>query len=366
MELTVTQQNLAKALNIVSRVANMKTQMAILDNVLLRTEGNRLLVASTNLEIATTERIGAKIIKAGDITIPAKVVTEFINNLPDGVINLKVENNRLIITSQNYNSTINGVIADEFPELPTIDETTAVKYIISTNDYKKAVSQILISVSSDIARPVLNGVLWQSNDGVLNLASTDGYRLSEKSLIKTKSEISTIVPSMTMQEVMRAISEEDDEIEVLFSDTQVRFRVGETEIISQLIDGNFPDYKQLIPKDNDVIVKIKRADFVQVAKIASLFAIHSASGVTISVDAEKNSFSLRSIASEIGENTSEAQAEITGTGKITLNSRYLLDALAVVSGEEVIFEFKSKLAPCLIKSSKKSTDYLHIIMPLKS
>lgn len=366
MELTVKQQNLAKALNIVSRIANMKTQMAILDNILLRTEGNRLLIASTNLEIATTERIGAKIIKTGDITIPAKVVTEFINNLPDSVINLKVENNRLIIKSENYNSTINGVVADDFPELPTIDETTAVKYIISTEDYKKSVSQILISVSNDLARPVLNGVLWQSHNGVLNLASTDGYRLSEKKLIKTKSDISTIVPSLTMQEVMRAISEEDEEIEVLFSATQVRFRVGETEIISQLIDGNFPDYRQLIPKDDDVIVKIRRADFMQVAKVASLFAVHSASGVTINVDETKNSFSLRSIASEIGENISEAEAEIKGSGKTTLNSRYLIDALNAVAGDEIIFEFKSKLAPCLLKSSQENTDYIHIIMPLKS
>lgn len=366
MELTVTQQNLARALNIVSRVANMKTQMAILDNILLRTDGNRLLIASTNLEIATTERIGAKIIKAGDITIPAKVVTEFINSLPDGIISLKVENNRLLIKSDNYTSTINGIIADEFPELPSIDEATAIKYAISTEDFKRAINQTGISVSSDVARPILTGVLWQSTDGVLNLVSTDGYRLSEKKLMKTNSEISTIVPALTLQEVMRAISEGDEEIEVLFSDSQVRFRVGETEVISQLIDGNFPDYKQLVPKDNDVIVKIKRSDFMQVAKVASLFAIRSSSGVTISVDDETQELTLKSIASEIGENISEAKAEIQGKGKITLNSRYLIDALNAVSGEEIIFEFKSKLAPCLMKSTKKDTDYIHIIMPLKS
>ncbi len=366
MELTVTQQNLSKALNIVSRVANIKTQMTILDNILLRTEGNRLLVASTNLEIATTERIGAKIIKPGDITIPTKIVTDFINNLPDGVISLKVENNHLIIKSENYNSTINGIAADEFPELPTINESTAIKYIISTDDFKHAVNQVIISVSVDNSRPTLTGVLWQSNDGILSLVSTDGYRLSEKKLMKTESEISTIVPALTMQEVIRAISESDEEIEVLFSSTQVRFRVGETEIISQLIEGNFPDYKQLIPKDDDIIVKIDRANFIQIAKISSLFAIHSSSGVTISVDEKSNEFTLKSIASEIGENISEAKADVKGTGKITLNSKYLIDALNVTSGEEIIFEFKSKLAPCLIKNSKKDNDYIHIIMPLKN
>ncbi len=366
MELTVTQQNLAKALNIVSRVANMKTQMAILDNILLRTDGNRLLVASTNLEIATTQRIGAKIVKSGDITIPAKVVTEFINSLPTGVISLKVENNHLIIKSDNYNSVINGVMADEFPDLPTINEKTAIKYIISTDDFKKAINQTIISVSNDNSRPILTGVLWQSNDGCLNLVSTDGYRLSEKHLIKTQSDLSIIVPALTLQEVMRAISEGDDEVEVLFSSTQVRFRVGETEIISQLIEGAFPDYKKLIPKNNDVVIKINRDDFIQVAKVASLFAIHSSSGVTISVDESKNEFSLKSIASEIGENISEAKAKIKGQGKITLNSRYLIDALNAVSGKEIIFEFSSKLAPCLIKDEQKDSNYIHIIMPLKS
>lgn len=366
MELSVTQKNLAKALNIVSRVANIKTQMAILDNILLRTEGNRLLIASTNLEIATTERIGAKIVKPGDITIPAKVVTEFINNIPDGVVNLKVDNNHLLITADGYTSTINGIAAEEFPELPAVDEDAAIKYIISIDDFKKAAQQTLISVSNDNSRPILTGVLWQSSGGNLNLVSTDGYRLSEKRLMSTTSELSTIVPALTMQEVLRSISETDSEVEVLFGAAQVRFRVGETEIISQLIEGNFPDYKQLIPKNNDVIIKINRSDFLQVAKVASLFAVHSSSGVTLSVDDDKNEFSLKSIASEIGENISEAKAKIKGKGKITLNSRYLIDALNSVSGDDVVFEFKGKLAPCIIRSDEKDFDYIHIIMPLKS
>lgn len=368
MELSVTQENLSKALNIVSRIANLKTQLPILDNILLRTDGNRLLVASTNLEIATTEHVGAKIIKPGDITIPAKVVTEFVNNLPSGVINLKVEANHLLISAGKFTSTINGVIAEEFPDLPTIDEKEALKYVISVDDFKQAVGQVLISVSSDIARPVLTGVLWQVTDGNLYLVSTDGYRLSERRLMPASSEMSAIVPAQTLQEVIRAISDSDDEVETLFSDTQVRFRVGDTEVISQLIDGNFPDYQKLLPKDNDIKVNIKKANFMQVTKIAGLFAIHSSSGITVTADDENQLLSLKSIASEIGENTSEAEAKVSGSGKITLNARYLIDALNVVGSDNVSFEFKGKLAPCLIKTGAKSkqADFIHIIMPLKS
>ncbi len=367
MELTVTQENLSKALNIVSRIANMKTQLPILDNILVKTEGNRLLIASTNLEIATTEHIGAKIIKAGSITIPAKVVTEFVNNLPSGVVSLKVINEKnLTIESGKFKSVINGVIADDFPELPTIDETSAIKYVIKVASFKEAISQTIISSSNDLSRPILTGVLWQVVEGSLYFVSTDGYRLSEKRVMKSTEELSVVIPTQTLQEVMRAISDATEEIEVLFSESQVRFRVDETEIISQLIDGKFPDYRQLIPKSNEVKVLINKADFMQVSKISGLFASHSSSGVTITADEDNNIISLKSIASEIGENTSEAEAKVIGNGKITLNSRYLIDVLSIIDAKEVSFEFNSKISPCVIKSNVKDPDYTHIIMPLKS
>lgn len=365
MELKVTQENLAKALNIVSKIANMKTQMPILDNILLRTNENRLQIAATNLEIASTQFIGAKIIKGGEITIPAKVVTDFVNNLPSGVIDLVVTDSHLKISSGKFTSTINGILAEEFPELPTIDETTATRVELSTDEFKQATNQTIIATSSDLARPVLTGVLWQMRDNFLYLAATDSYRLTERKLIAFDQPLSVIVPAQTMQEVLRAISEDDETVEVLFNDLQVRFRVGDTEIISQLIDGRFPDYTQLIPKDNDVKIKVDKAEFAKVVKIASFFALHSASGITLTANSETQSLSLKSIASEIGENISEVEAEVIGDGKITLNSRYLSDALSVINDNMVDFQFKGKLAPCILRPVKQD-NYLHIIMPLKS
>lgn len=365
MELKVTQENLSKALNIVSKIANMKTQMPILDNILLKTSGNRLLVAATNLEIASTQYIGAKITNQGEITIPAKVVTEFVNNLPSGVIDLVVTNSHLKISSGKFTSIINGVLAEEFPELPTIDEESAIRINLKTADFRQATSQTIIATTNDLARPVLTGVLWQMRDGWLYLAATDSYRLAERKLIEFNQELSAIVPAQTMQEVLRAISDDDDEVEVLFNESQVRFRVGDTEIISQLIEGRFPDYTQLIPKDNDIQIKINKAEFAKVVKIAGFFALHSASGITVTASAETQNLSLKSIASEIGENISEAEAEVVGDGKITLNSRYLSDALSVIHDDLISFEFKGKLAPCILRPVKQD-NYLHIIMPLKS
>lgn len=364
MELIVTQEKLNKALSAVSKVASIKTQLPILSNILLRTDGNRLLIAATNLEIAITEYIGAKIIKSGSITIPARLITEFISNLPKESIELKVINDNLHIKCGSFNSIINGYIADEFPELPTISKSS-IQYNIRVDDFKQAVSQTIITTSTDSTRPVLTGVFWHSYQGKLFLASTDGYRLSERLLVDTKSELSAIIPTQTLQEVLRNISDESDEIEVLFDDTQVRFRIDEIEIISRLIDGNFPDYRQLVPSSSEVLVNINKADFMRITKVAGLFSRESGGSITITADKEKNILVIHSIASQLGENTSEITAKVSNNGQITLNSRYLSEALSVIEGDEIEFSFNGKISPCLLKSIENK-NYFHIIMPLKS
>lgn len=366
MELTVTQENFARALTAVGRVASTRTQLPILSNILLRTDGSRLLVAATNLEIATTQYIGAKISKPGAITVPARLISEFVSSLPKESIELKVVNNNIHIKSGNFSSIINGVIADDFPELPTINEESSISYSLGTEDFKQAINQTIITASSDSTRPVLTGVYWHSHEGQLYLAATDGYRLSERRLVETKSEVSAIIPVQTLQEVLRTIVDDSETVDVLFDETQVRFRINDAEIISRLVDGNFPDYRQLIPKQSDITAIIDKQEFTRVTKIAGLFARESGGSVTLTVDDEKKTVSLHSIASELGENTSELTGEITGAGQVTLNSRYLTDALSVLDDATIEFSFSGKLSPCILKSTNKDTNYYHVIMPLKS
>lgn len=366
MELTVTQENFARALSAVGRVASTKTQLPILSNILLRTDGGRLLIAATNLEIATTQYIGAKIAKPGAITVPARLISEFVSSLPKDSIELKVVGENIHISSGKYHSIINGVIADDFPELPTINESNSVTYAINTEEFKQAVSQTVITASSDSTRPVLTGVYWHSHDGWIYLAATDGYRLSERRLVETKSEIAAIIPTQTLQEVLRTITDDNDTIDILFDDSQVRFRINDAEVISRLVDGNFPDYRQLIPAESDITATMVKPDFNRVVKVAGLFARESGGSVTVTVDGDAKTVSLHSIASELGENTSELDAEVTGSGQVTLNSRYLSEALGVLDADEISFSFSGKLSPCILKSTKKDTNYYHVIMPLKS
>lgn len=366
MEITVTQENLNKALAAVSRVASIKTQLPILGNILFRTDGNRLLIAATNLEIAITQYIGAKVIKPGSITVPARLISDFISNLPKESVELKVVNDNLHIKSGAYTSIINGFIADDFPELPTINEASSIQYSIKVDDLKQAVSQTIITTGSDTTRPVLTGVYWHSFKGQIYLAATDGYRLSERQLVETKSDVSAIIPTQTLQEVLRNITEESSEIDILFDETQVRFRINETEIISRLIDGKFPDYRQLVPSTSSTKAVLNKSDFVRITKIAGLFARDSGGSVTITANKEEGTLSVHSIASQLGENTSEAAADVSEDGQITLNSRYLNEALSVIDGEKVEFSFSGKIAPCILRASGDGDNYYHIIMPLKS
>lgn len=365
MELTVTQENLQKALGAVSRVAGNR-ELPILNNILLRTDGNRLLVAATNLEIASTQYIGAKITKPGQITIPAKLITEFVSNIPRESVELKVDGTKLRIKSGRYISTLNGVDAEDFPELPTINEKEAVSYSLSAQDFKQAAAQTIIAASTDGARPVLTGVYWHSHEGYLYLAATDGYRLSERKLAKTSSEVAAIVPLQTMQEILRLVDDDAEEVEVFIDNEQVHFRVKESEIFSRLVDGNFPDYRQLIPSKNEINAVINRQELARITKISGLFSRDSGGSVTINLDAGAASISMHSIASELGENTSEASADVDNSGQITLNSRYITDALGVLDAEKIQFSFNGKMSPSVFTAAEGETDFYHIIMPLKS
>ncbi len=364
MKVTVTQENLNKALGVVSRVASSKTSLPVLNNILLRTENNRLLLAATNLEVAITEYIGAKVTSEGAITIPARLLSEFIANLPKGNVELKADGTKLHISSEKYVSTINGMLADEFPALPEIESAHTLS--IATNLLKTAISQTVLTASSDDTRPVLTGVLCHVHEGNLYFAATDGYRLAERRLVKSDEDIRALIPASTLADVARVVPDDCDEVTLLIDESQVRFRMNDIEVTSRLIEGNFPDYRQLIPKETEIHAVLSRVEFSRVTKIASLFARESGGSVTVATDTSKQTLSIHSIASQLGENTSEASAEVDHEGSVTLNSRYLIEALGCFDQETIKFGFSGKLAPCVLSDVESGGDYQHIVMPLRS
>ncbi len=363
MKLQVTQENLAKALNTVARVANTRNTLPILSNVILKTVGNRLSIAATNLDIAITHFIGSKVSKEGAITIPARLMQDFISSLPNGVIELSLDDYKLHISADKYQSVINGVSADEFPVMPSIAKGT--KWTINGKVLKAGLGQVVIAASTDEARPVLTGVYIHTHGGKLYAVATDSYRLAEKELTKSTQETNLLVPATAMHDLLRILSDYEDEVVVVHDDQQVSFKAGDIELVTRLIDGNYPDYRKLIPKKFSTTADIKRADFVNITKVSSLFARESAGSITISANQVDSQISIRSVASQLGENTASADGDISGSGDITLNSRYLLDALNVLAAGEVKFGFNGKLEPSVLQAAG-AKDYTHVIMPLKS
>ena len=364
MKLQVTQENLSKALNNVARIAMAnKNSLPILNNVLIKTTNNRLSLSATNLEVAITENIGSKIQTEGSITIPARLTQEYVSSLPSGVLNLELNEHKLSISAEQYNCTINGVIADEFPEVPQI--TDGIELSMPLVACKKGLQQVVFAASNDETRPVLTGIFLHTSGDYLYAAATDSYRLAEKKLLKTSQDISLLIPASALQELLRILPDSIDNIDVFADNQQVMFRAGDIELVTRLIDAKYPDYRKLIPETFSTSASVSRDEFITITKVSSLFARESAGSITIKVDEETKKISITSIASQLGENTSSADANIVGSGEVTLNSRYLLDALNSLSAKDVTFSFNGKLDPCVI-TSDEAPDQKYLVMPLKS
>ena len=362
MKLQVTQENLNRALGSVARVANTRNALPILANVLIKTTNNRLSLSATNLDIAITHYIGAKVADEGSITVPARLMQDFISSLPSGVINLELKETKLRITTDQYQSTVNGILADDFPVMPAI--TSGQSWSVPGVILKKALQQVVFAASSDETRPVLTAVLVHTSEGELYMAATDSYRLAERKLNPNREAVRLLVPATALQDLLRIIGDGADEVQVTHDDQQILFQVGDVELVTRLVEGKYPDYQKLIPNTFTTSATLKRADFVNVTKVSSLFARESAGSVTIEVDEEAQSLSIRSVASQLGENTAQATAKTSGSASITLNSKYLLDALNALSGDEVTFGFNGKLEATLLYDADNA-DYKHVIMPLK-
>jgi len=363
MKLKVTQENLAKALNYVARVANPRGTLPVLANVLLRVEENRLRLAATNLDIAISCYVGAQVQKPGAITVPARLLQDLITSLPSGVIELELDEMRLKIQTEHYKSIINGVSAEEFPVMPAIEKGTTWRIPAAT--LKEGLQQVVLAASNDESRPVLTGVLFHTSEGALYVASTDSYRLAEKKLMDTKENIKLLIPATALHDTLRIINDQIGDVEVVCDDQQVLFKAGDVDLVARLIEGNYPDYRKLIPESFNTTAILAKADLTNITKVTSLFARESAGSIVLSADDASESIWIRAVASQVGENDASAVAQVVGAGEITLNSRYLLDALQVMDGKNVKIQFNGKVEPVLL-SDPDEKDYIHIIMPLKS
>ncbi|MFI5240308.1 MAG: DNA polymerase III subunit beta [Candidatus Saccharimonadia bacterium] len=369
MKASLTQENLNRALGLVGRVVSSRSSLPVLSNVLIASDQNRLKLSATNLEIGINYWIGGKIEQEGGITVPARLLSEFVSSLPADTIEISSDETGLDLKTNHYQSHINGISADEFPLIPQIKTKPVIT--LPAEEFREALLQVVVAASLDESRPVLAGVNMLTEEKNLILVATDSYRLAERKITlkaAPSQNMSVIVPARTMQELARILGDATTNISIYVAENQIMFEVDSIELTSRLIEGKFPAYRQLIPDKTETAVEINTSEFARITKVASLFARENAGGVKIDIK-KGGQISLRSTASQLGDNTSTADCITKGEdGEVSINTRYLSDALGVIKSEEIEFALSGKLTACVIRpiGEKVKPDYLHLIMPLRT
>jgi len=373
MRLSCLQENLNRGLNIVGRAVATRATLPITNNVLLATEQSRLKLVATNLEMAVSCWIGAKVEEEGAITVPARLLIEFISSLPSDKIDISLSprTKTLGLKCARFEARISGVDAKDFPPIPKIEGgiTTSVE----VEALRQGISQVVFAAATEESRPVLTGVDAEFDGDLLTLAAADGFRLAVYKLplinsVSQKTEV--IIPARTLAELNRLMADQEEAVEITVNPnkSQALFRLKSTELVSQLVQGTFPRYSQLIPQSYNTRAVVDVAQFLRASRTASIFA-RDGSGIVRLVIASggelkpgKLTISARS--EEIGDDVGEIDAVVEGEeAKIAFNGKYLIDALSALRETQVALETTNPSSPGVIRPVGVD-NYIHVVMPM--
>ena len=373
MLLSCLQENLGPGLSVVGRAVATRTTLPITQNVLISTDQSRLKLAATNLEIAISTWIGAQIEEEGSITVPARILTELVGSFPPERIDLAASAQPVSLSVQcaRFEAQINGTSAEDFPPIPTVESGVAGKF--EAQALREAITRVAFAAATEDSRPVLTGIKVEITGDSFTFAGADGFRLAvyHGKLAEPLSEdVAFIVPARALLEVSRLIGSNDEQVEftVTPSKSQALFRLENVEIVTQLVQGTFPNYSQLIPQSYDTRVVVNSNEFSRATRTASIFARDGSGIIRVQVAPESESgpgkVSVLSRAEEVGENQGEIDAKVEGSdAKIAFNSKYLADVLDVLDGGEVALETTTPSSPGVIKPVGDDK-YVHVVMPM--
>ncbi len=371
MKLSCMQDNLNRGLSVVSRAVSARSTLPILSNILLSTDNGRLKLAATNLELGITTWIGAEVEQEGSTTIPARLLTDFVNTLPNEKVQIELTGGQKVRVSAGHSSAdIHGMDPEDFPVIPTVTDEPTVR--IEPGLLKEMISQVAFAAASDDSRPVLAGVLVKFENGSLTMAAADGFRLAikEHEVDVDATGISVIVPAKALDALARLIGDAHEAVEITVTPnrSQILFHSENLNIISRLVDGNFPNYNQIVPKQHETRTVVDTQEFLRATRRAFIFARDSQNVVRLQLepgdDLTPGRILITATAAEMGSGADELQATIEGTGgQIAFNAKYLADVLAVVSTGQVALETQTANAPGVIKPIGNGS-YTHVIMPM--
>ncbi|MCK4402276.1 MAG: DNA polymerase III subunit beta [Dehalococcoidia bacterium] len=373
MKLSCLQENLSRGLGIVGRAVATRSTLPITQNILLATEQSRLKLAATNLEMATTCWIGAKVEQDGAITIPARLLIDFVNSLPNDLIEITLPTNShtLELKSGRFQAHINGIDAEDFPPIPKISDGMTTN--IEAAALREGITQVVFAAATEESRPVLTGINAEFEGEQLDLAAADGFRLAvhKMTLVAPVDQKTTvIIPARSLNELNRLLGDQEEPVEIITNQqkSQILFRLKNAELVSQLIQGSFPNYSQVIPQSYSTRAVVDINEFLRVIKMSSIFA-RDASGIvrlviTPGAELTPGKITASAQAEEIGGNVSEIDALADGEeAKIAFNVKYLSDVLSVLHQAQVALEVTTPSSPGVIRPIGVD-NYVHVIMPM--
>ena len=368
-------ENLKKKLDNALRIIKYNSTLPILNNFLLSTEKGMLKISSTDLEIGFTSLISSKILKDGSITVPAQLLSQFINNLPNKNINFEVKDFKLYLNCDNIKASINGLNAEDFPIIPKVKNDSVLT--INSKIFKNSLSCVINSSAISDARPEISSIYIKINPDQLKFIATDSFRLAHKTIFvlsgdnKEKIKINfeksrnIILPLRTAGELTRILGEQDNDVKIMIDQNQILFDFDDTQLISRLVEGNYPDYEAIIPKSSETKCYLNKNDLEESIKLSGCFS-SKLNDITIKTNSEKSQIEIFSNNVEYGNHHAKINSEIKGKDvSIVFNWHYFLDGLKNINEDELILEFNGDQKPAVIKSAKNN-DFFYILMPIRN
>jgi len=373
MKLSCLQENLNRGLGVVGRAVATRTTLPITNNVLLATDESRLKLVATNLEMAISCWLGAKVEEEGAITVPARLVTEFVGSLPSDKIEISLApgTKTLGLKCARFEARISGVDAKDFPPIPKVDEGIATK--VEVEAFRQGIGQVVFAAATEESRPVLTGVDARFAGDLLTLAAADGFRLAVCKLplaVPVSQETEVIIPARTLAELNRLIGDQEESVDITINPnkSQALFRLKNIELVSQLVQGTFPQYEQLIPQSYNTKAVVDVAEFLRASKTASIFARDGSGIVRLVVtpggELTPGKLTISARSEEIGDDVGEIDATVDGEeAKIAFNGKYLAEVLSVLREPQVALEATTPSSPGVIRPVGVD-NYVHVVMPM--
>jgi len=369
----ILKENFKNGLNIAERVVGKNLSLPILDNVLISAEDNFLSLSSTDLETAIKLWILTKIIKKGKVVVPVKFLSSFVSLLPNEKITLEEKNQGLYVECKSFKNQIRGFNPEEFPLIPEFDNLEYLE--IDNKKLCEGLSQIVDIASPSQSRPEISGIYFSFSKNSIKIVATDSFRLAEKNISlekPVKKDVSFILPQKPAREIINILDEKEGKLKIYFLPNQTMFEFGmqeaphpQVQIISRLIEGEYPNYEEIIPKKFKTHIIFKRDEFLSQVKAASLFS-GKINEIKIKADIQNKEVQISAQDPDIGQSQSSISAKIEGDPmEASFNHKFLADGLLNIKSSEIIFDLSKEEGPCVLKPVG-DTSYIYVVMPIKS